>query len=218
MEVQDDLKDSQSKRLGRLEDVKYVVTKACELACYVLDNRAANPRIAVDAEYVKKFYESTHEQRVRRLELRGATVYTIAFMIHVMFCTSHSYDAKDDTIFMSNTITFNTAVAIKEIVLWLLCAGQDNNKNNYKLKSETESGVWLHVPGEFGNPLIAVPGIGTSQLDSRNQDALVYVRELLNSEDTEEYPLHTAGLLSKGAHGCRPPRFFSGPVYMSGWP
>ena len=102
----------------------HVVTKACELACYVLDNRAANPRIAVDAEYVKKFYESTHEQRVRRLKLRGATVYTIAFMIHVMFCTSHSYDAKDDTIFMSNTITFNTTVAIKETVLWLLCAGR----------------------------------------------------------------------------------------------
>ena len=81
-----------------------------------------------------------------------------------------------------------------------------------------EPGEWLHVPGDHGKPLIVVPGIGTSQLDSRNQDALVYVRELLNSEDTEEYPLHTAGLLSKGAHGCRPPRFFSGPVYMSGWP
>ena len=44
------------------------------------------------------------------------------------------------------------------------------------------------------------------------------MRELLSTEDSEEFPKHIPHLFAKGGYGSRPDRFFSGPVYMSGWP
>lgn len=218
LEVQDELKDAHEKRLGRLEDVKSVVILACQVASYYLDVKAANPRINVTEDYIRTFYEVPHDERVRRLERKGATVYTIAFFVHFMFSTLHVYDTKDNVVHMTNTSTFNTTLAIKEIVLWLLCAGQDCNKNNYKSASETHPKEWIHDPGSTVFPLVSVPGVGLSQLDQRNQDALVFVVDVLNSEDSEEFPVHSRDLCRGGKYGNRPARFFSGPVFMSGWP
>ena len=218
LETRDDLQDASGNLLARKQDVRYVVEIACELACYYLDVRPANPRITVDDDYLKRFYDISHEERVRKLERKGATVYTIAFFIHVINSVLHVYNAEDTTVYMANTLNFNTTLAIKEIVLWLLCAGQDCNKNNYILSGEGESKIWKHVPGEFGYATVSVPGINLSQLDARNQEALGFVRELLSTEDSEEFPKHIPHLFAKGGYGSRPDRFFSGPVYMSGWP
>jgi len=215
LEIQDELKDEPAKRLGRLEDVKTVVTLACQVASYYLDVKAGNPRLHVDDEYIHTFYELSHDERVRRLERRGATVYTIGFFIHFMFSTLRLYSEKDASVHMNNTGSFNTTLAIKEIILWLTCAGQDCNKNNYKLVAENKN--WTHVPSSAVFPLVSVPGIGTSQLDPRNQEALIFVSDLLNDDETEEFPVHSRDLC-RGQYGNRPGRFFSGPVYMSGWP
>ena len=215
LEIQDDLKDEPSKRLGRLEDVKTVVTFACQVASYFLDVKAGNPRLNVNDDYIRIFYEISHDERVRRLERRGVTVYTIGFFIHFMFSTLRLYNDKDASVHMTNTGTFNTTMAIKEIILWLICAGQDCNKNNYKIEAETKN--WTYSPTCAVFPLISVPGIGTSQLDPRNQEALIFVSELLNADDAEEFPAHSRDLC-RGQYGNRPARFFSGPVYMSGWP
>ena len=125
------------------------------------------------------------------------------------------FDDEDAAAHMANTRSLNTTLAIKEIILWLTCTGQDFNKNNYKIEAETKN--WTHAPTSAVFPLVSVPGIGTLQLDTRNQEALIFVSELLNADDAEEFPAHSRDLC-RGQYGNRPARFFSGPVYMSGWP
>jgi hypothetical protein len=218
LEIQDDeLKDDPSKRLGRLEDVKAVVTLACQVASYYLDVKAGNPRLNVTDDYIRSFHELPHDERVRRLERKGATVYTIGFFIHFMFSTLRVYNDKDTAVHMTNTSSFNTTLAIKEIVLWLICAGQDCNKNNYKIAPDAQQNTWIYAPGCTVQPLISVPGVGISQLDPRNQEALIFVSDILNADDIEEFPVHSRDIC-RGPYGNRPARFFSGPVYMNGWP
>ena len=94
------------------------------------------------------------------------------------------FDDEDAALHMANTSSLNTTLAIKEIILWLTCTGQDFNKNNYKIVSDLQPKTWIHAhDSTHGTSIGFSPGIKISQLDLRNQEALTFVAELLYDED-----------------------------------
>ena len=85
--------------------------------------------------------------------------------------------------------------------------------------AETSKRWWLPYTA-FANRVVPVPGIGLSQLDPRNQEALAFVYTILKGVSSDERPSRCPDLTAKGLFKDikSPTDFFCAPVFMDGWP
>jgi hypothetical protein len=208
----DDSSDEQ-----RREDLKDMVENLVKFVSYLNKIQDAKPnRLSVDAAFLAKFHACNHEEHCAYLHDKECTVFQMATALHVILTGLGLYSAKPDaecTFF--NSPTFKGETAVKELTLLLVMAGTDLDRTHY---SKT-GGEWIHN-AIFARCVIPVPGVGLSQLDPRNQEALGFVHAILKGVASDERPTKCPELTANGLFKSKkfPTDFFCAPVFMDGWP
>ena len=176
---------------------------------------------------MSSFYGTSHKQIVKALNAANISVYAIAFFLHVLLSQFGLFsDPKhgDPRVQLNTDIHFDGTRALAELVLWLLVAGQDCNEANYTFTApnfENPVGFYVYNGVSFSECLIQVPGIGISQTDPRNQDALIYCNIILEDLQDGALPVHKRELLFSGGKYepfLKPETFLKRPLKFGGWP
>ena len=173
-------------------------------------------RLVADPAFWSIFHATTPEGHQAYLDSKKLSVFHMAVALHVIMTGVGAYSEKADaecTFYDSSS--FKGEVAIKECVLLLLLAGEDPDRTHYTMSE----GKWTHNAA-FAHCVAPVPGIGLSQLDSRNQEALAFVHTILKGVSSDERPSKCPVLTAKGLFKDikSPTDFFCAPVFMDGWP
>ena len=166
--------------------------------------------------FLAKFHACTHKEHCAYLHEKECTVFQLATALHVILTGLGVYSAKPDaecTFF--NTPTFKGETAVKELTLLLVTAGQDVDRTHFVKIGDD----YIHNAA-FARCVLPVPGVGLSQLDSRNQEALAFVHSILKGVSSDERPSKCIELTANGLFQSKkfPTDFFCAPVYMGGWP
>ena len=125
---------------------------------------------------------------------------------------------------MESNRDFDGGRALQELVLWLLIAGQDCNGGNYTFtaaNSENPNGSMVFNGTSSAECIIQVPGIGISQTDPRNQEALMYCYPILQDLPDDALPVHErVSLFSGGNYDplLKPSTYLKRPLKWGGWP
>ena len=122
---------------------------------------------------------------------------------------------QDADVTIHDTSLFKGSIAIQELVLLLLVAGQDSDQSHYKKEGQ----VWAYAHhGGLAQRVVRVPGVCLSQLHNKNQDALRYVHPILKHVKDDERPVRCKALTSKGAFKEKvyPTDFLFAPAFWMG--
>jgi hypothetical protein len=123
-----------------------------------------------------------------------------------------------------STRDFDGGRALEETVLWLLLAGQDFNDGNYTYttaNSENGKSAVVYNGDSSAECIIQVPGIGISQTDPRNQEALMFCHSILHDLPDGALPVHSRESIFKGGKYSpllKPSNFLKRPLKWGGWP
>ncbi len=106
----------------RLEDMANVVAFASRVAYYHLQKVGKN---AQTHEFIKEFYERSHEEICDALERTGVTVYCVAFIVHILMANLNVYSTgPEPAVSFGHKCKNGGQLAFMEIVLSLVMAGQ----------------------------------------------------------------------------------------------
>ena len=167
-------------------------------------------------EWLQEFYDKTHEEICDILERSGVTVFSIAFIVHILMVNLQVYSISPDPVVSLNKNTKNGGrLAFLEIVLSMVMAGQCNDATRY---GKNEDHLTWHFDPRNAECFIRVPGIGLSQLDPRNVSALAFCHPILKDLGEDDMPMHNPAITAQGKHGRKAEYFFDKPVYLDGYP
>jgi len=224
----DELTGSSATDEDRINDIRFVIEQVSRFAWfYMIVKDMPVKKFEQDAEFLKTFYGTSHKQIVKKLNAANVSVYSIAFYLHSMLSHFRVYsdpNKGDPAVQVESNRKFHGGRALEEIVLWLLIAGQDCNDSNYTVIAPTsENGVtsMVYNGSSSAECVIQVPGIGISQTDPRNQDALSYCNSILTDLADGALPVHSRELLfSAGKYSplLKPSTFLKRPLKWGGWP
>ena len=224
----DSLTGSSATEEDRKTDIRFLVEQVTRAAWFFMIVKDTAPKKFVqDAQFLRNFYGTTHKQIVKILNGANVSVFSIAFFFHVMLSHFRVYsDPKvgDPRVQVESNRDFNAGRALQEIVLWLLIAGQDCNSGNYTFtaaNSENANGSMVYNGTSSSECIIQVPGIGISQTDPRNQEALMYCYPILQDLPDDALPVHEREqLFSSGMYSplLKPSTFLKSPLKWGGWP
>jgi hypothetical protein len=125
---------------------------------------------------------------------------------------------------VNTDIHFDGSRALSETVLWLLVAGQDFDDANYTFTAPNDTnqeGYCVYNGTSRCEFIVQVPGVGISQTDPRNQDALIYCNIILEDLQDGALPVHKRELLFSGGKYepiLKPETFLKRPLKFGGWP
>ena len=197
----------------RLEDMANVIAFASRVAYFHLQKIGKN---AQTHEFIKEFYEKSHEEICDALERTGVTVYCVAFIVHILMANLNVYSTgPEPAVSFGHKCKNGGQLAFMEIVLSLVMAGQCNDASRYNKNAEHQS--WSFDSRGVGC-YIRVPGIGLSQLDPRNVSALAFCHPILKSLGEDDMPRHNPAVTAQGKHGRKAEYFFDKPVFLDGFP
>ena len=196
-----------------LDDLANVVVFATRLAYF------HTLRIAKDTqtnEWCQEFYEKTHEDLCDILERNEVTVFCIAFIVHILMANLNVYSiSPEPVVSVSQKMKNGGRLGYMEIVLSLVMAGQCNEAARYGKNEDHLNFFFDHRNAERS---IRVPGIGLSQLDPRNVNALAFCHPILKDLGEDDMPKHNPAVTANGKHGRKAEFFFDKPVYLGGYP
>ena len=221
------LTGSEASEEDRILDIRFVVEQVTRFVWFFfLVKDIPVKKFIQDKDFNASFYGTTHKQIVKKLNAENVSVFTIAFFLHVMLshCRVYSNPNKGEPkVHAVTNKDFNGNRALQETVLWLTVAGQDCNPANYTFvnsNAEFPGGFWAY--NESGAECITqVPGIGISQTDKRNQEALKYSYLILRDLRDEEMPVHARDMLlgsGKYKPNLKPSTFIRKPLKWGAWP
>ena len=204
---------------NRVKDLRKLVESLVKFSAFHRSVLSARPnRLKCDASFWEEFHSRSHDQHCDFLESKGTSVFAMAFALHLILTGVGLYVAKQDAdVIIHDTTLFKGSLAIQELVLLLLVAGQDNDQSHYK----KEGLVWAYAhQGGLAQRVVRVPGVCLSQLHNKNQDALRYVHPILKHVKDDERPVRCKALTSKGAFKDKvyPTDFLFAPAFLDGWP
>ena len=166
----------------------------------------------IDMPYVDKLYSSSHESNCVYLETKQIGAGACVFALHMPASVCGLYAHGEVAMNLSPSTSLR---AINEFKLLTLVCGQDLKEANYGAASP-----FARSPNLGDGPfcILRVPGIRHDQNDPRNQELLCEVEDLfIGIGEDDEIP-HDPKVTAKGGHGNKPANFFSGPLFLGGWP
>jgi len=179
-------------------------------------DEAGHKKIVQDKTWKEEFYAKDQDYMCEFLNQRKISVFAVTFMMHCMLTHLNVMSKKGGVlehevkVFSSNS--FDGVKALKEWSVWLLSLGQDCDQDHYERKG---SG-YVFNPRDWSH-VIPVPGIGRSQLDSRNQEVLAFAHSYI-VEMLKDGKLMHAHELTPGSYGTKPTYFLVQPLMLGGFP
>ena len=212
----------------RVSDIIFVIEQVTRFAWFFMNVKDLPvKKFKQDSTFLHNFYGTSHKQIVRILNAANVSVFSIAFYLHVMLSHFRVYgDPKvgEPRVIVESTRDFDGGRALEETVLWLLLAGQDCNASNYTYTvGNTENGKSgaVYNGDSCAECIIQVPGIGISQTDPRNQEALMFCHSILHDLPDGALPVHSRESIFKGGKYSpllKPSNFLKRPLKWGGWP
>ena len=197
----------------RLDDWANVVAFATRLAYFHVQKKGKGSQ---NEEWLQEFYEKPHDEICDNLETNGLTVYSIAFIVHILMANLQVYSLSPDRVVsLSQKVKNGGRLAYMEIVLSMVLAGQCNVATRY---GTDETHLTRYFDPRDAECFIRVPGIGLSQLDPRNVNALAFCYPILKDLGEDDMPRHNPAITAQGKHGRNAEYFFDKPVYLGGYP
>ena len=201
----------------RAQDAKLVIEELIRFVYFMTLVEEQQCKVIQDTS-LKKILYGPHEDLVKLLNQKQVSVFTVAMCLHVLVTNLYVYNKKfpdkmEPEVNIYATATFDGARALEENVLWLLTLGQNCDEEDY-----TQSGSSWVFNGKEPKNLIEVPGIGASQLDPRNQEALAYSHSIVKDLKKGEQAAHSHSLTKGGSYGNKAQYFLRSPLFLSGWP
>ena len=196
----------------RLDDWANVVVFATRLAYYHTQNKGKGNQTT---EWLLEFYDKPHNEICDKLERNGVTVFSIAFIVHILMANLQVYSFSPDGVVSLAKNMKNGRIGFMEIVLSMVLAGQCNDAARY---GKNENDLSWHFDPRDAESFIRVPGIGLSQLDPRNVNALAFCYPILKDLGKDDMPRHNPEITAQGKHGRNAEYFFDKPVYLDGYP
>jgi hypothetical protein len=133
---------------------------------------------------------------VKALNAQNPSVCTIAFYLHVLpshFRVFSDPKKGDPRVHVNTDIHFVDSRAFSETVLWLLLAGQDCDDANYTFTAPNDAnpeGYCVYNGTSRCEFIVQVPGVGISQTDPRNQEALIFFHQILEDLQDGAFSVH----------------------------
>ena len=204
---------------NRVKDLRKLVESLVKFFAFYQSVLRARPnRLKCDAQFWAEFHSRSHDEHCDFLESKGTSVFAMAFALHLILTGVGLYVPKQDAdVIIHDTSLFKGSIAIQELVLLLVVAGQDNDQSHYK----KEGLDWAYAHhGGLAQRVVRVPGVCLSQLHNKNQDALRYVHPILKHVKDDERPVRCKALTSNGAFKEKvyPSDFLFAPAFLDGWP
>ena len=201
----------------RVADTKLVIEELVRYVYFMTLVEEQQCKVNQDTS-LKKILFGPHEDLVKLLNQKQVSVFTVAMCLHCLVTNLYIYGKKnpekmEPEVNMYSTATFDGARALEEHVLWLLTIGQNCEEEDY-----TQSGSSWVFNGKEPKNIIEIPGIGASQLDPRNQEALAYSHSIVKDLKRGEQAEHNHSLTKGGSYGNKAKYFLKSPLFLSGWP
>jgi hypothetical protein len=119
---------------NRVKDLRKLVESLVKFSAFHQSVLKARPnRLKCDADFWSEFHSRSHDEHCDFLESKGTSVYAMAFALHLILTGVGLYVPKQDAdVIIHDTSLFKGSLAIQELVLLLLVAGQDSDRSHYK--------------------------------------------------------------------------------------
>ena len=212
----------------RKTDIRFVIEQVSRMVYFfIITKDRTKSKFNQDAAFLSTFYGTSHKQIVKALNAQKISVFTIAFFLHVLLSHFRVFsDPKkgDPRVQVNMDLHFDGSRALSETVFWLLVAGQDCDDANYTFTAPNDAnpeGYCVYNGTSRCEFIVQVPGVGISQTDPRNQEALIFCHQILEDLQDGALPVHKREQLfycGQYHSSLKPETFIKRPLKFGGWP